>query len=279
MAGFEQTATMTEIVDAHQHVGSLLDALSWTGHSPPPAVPVEQDAVRRVALMDKAGVDWAVLQPGHGYARADGLAATMRVNDEMAQYKRLAPERFRAVLGTLEPLYGEQGLPEIDRCKTTGIDGLAWHHRFQGCYIDSRWMWPILERMQALSLTPAIHVNAESSLEAPWRLQRLAREFPELTFLAFDGFWSYERARQILEEASQTPNVIWDIGGPALYVGLEEWVRRNGSETICFSAELGYEASETQRPKQLPTVERAKINDRDRENILGGNMQRLFRRG
>ena len=267
-----------EIVDAHQHVGSLGDALSWNGSPGRPDVAPEQDASQRAALMDKAGIDWALLQPSHGYPRTDGLRSTMRVNETMGTYKRLLPHRFRAVLGTVEPLYGEQGLPEIDRCKTElNLDGLAWHHRFQGCYIDSRWMWPILERMRALHMVPAIHVNAESSLEAPWRLQRLARAFPDLTFLAFDGFWSYERARQILDTASQTTNVIWDIGGPANYAGLEEWIGRNGSETICFSAELGYDTGEAQRPKLLSQIERAKISDRDRENILGRNLRRLFR--
>ena len=269
-----------EIVDSHQHVGSLTDALSWSGTSLGHDLPVEEDAARRIGAMDRAGVDWAVLQPSHGYPRAEGLADTRRVNDRMAAFKRHAPERFRAVLGTVEPMYGERGLPEIDRCKRElGLDGLAWHHRFQGCYIDSRWMWPILERMGELELVPIVHVNAESSLEASWRLQRLAREFPALGFLAFDGLWSYERARHILDTASQTPNVIWDIGGPVNYIGIEEWVRRNGSETICFSADLGYGDVEGERPKLLDPIERAEISASDRENILGRNLRRLFRLG
>ena len=266
-----------EIVDAHQHTGSLTNALPWSGHALGEDMPVEQDAARRISMMDQAGVDWAVLQPGHGYIRVDGLRDTMRVNDRMATFKRLYPTRFRAVLGVLEPLYGEQGLPEIDRCKIElGLDGLAWHHRFQGCYIDCPWMWPILERMQSLQMVPIIHVNAESSLEASWRLQRLARDFKQLTFLAFDGLWSFERARHILDTASQSPNIIWDIGGAGGYVSIEEWVGRNGSETICFSADLGYGGSDAPSPPLLKAIARANITDADRENILGRNVRRLF---
>jgi predicted TIM-barrel fold metal-dependent hydrolase len=265
-----------EIVDAHQHVGSLGDALSFSGRSLGQELPVEEDAAQRIRSMDSAGVDWAVLQPCHGYLKADGLRDTMRVNDRMAAYKRFAPDRFRTVLGTVEPMHGEASLPEIDRSKhELGLDGIAWHHRFQGCYIDSRWMWPILERMQALAMVPLVHVNVESSLEAHWRLQRLARDFPDMGFLAMDGLWSYERARHVLHTAALTPNVIWDLGGPALYVSIEEWVERNGSETICFSADIGYGGG-GERPKLLDLIEKARIDDGDRENILGFNIRRLF---
>jgi predicted TIM-barrel fold metal-dependent hydrolase len=269
-----------EIVDAHQHVGSLADAVSHSGQPLGQDLPVAQDAAQRIALMDQAGIDWALLQPSHGYLKPDGLRDTMRLNDRMAEYKQVAPTRFRAVVGTLEPMYGERGLPEIDRCKhELGLDGLSWHHRFQGCFIDSKWMWPILERMQALGLAPVIHVNSDSSIEAPWRLQRLARDFPDLTFLALDGLWSYERARHILDIARQTPNVIWDVGGPANYITLEEWVARNGSQTLCFSADLAYAAGPIHRPKLLDQVEAAGITDEDRANILHGNIRRMFAMG
>jgi predicted TIM-barrel fold metal-dependent hydrolase len=265
-----------EIVDAHQHVGSLADALSFSGRTMGQELPLEEDAAQRIRAMDTVGVDWSVLQPSHGYLKADGLRDTMRVNDRMAAYKRLAPERFRAVLGTVEPMHGEASLPEIERCKhELGLDGMAWHHRFQGCYIDSRWMWPILERMQTLDMVPLIHVNVESSLEAHWRLQRLADDFPDRSFLAMDGLWSYERARHVLHTTAQSPNVIWDLGGPAIYVSIEEWVERNGSETICFSADIGYGGG-GERPKLLDLIERARIEEQDKENILGRNIRRLF---
>ena len=63
--GSQAEKTM-EIVDAHQHVGSLADALPWTDAFPDENLPIEADIARRVELMDQAGVDWAVLQPGHG---------------------------------------------------------------------------------------------------------------------------------------------------------------------------------------------------------------------
>ena len=85
------------IVDAHHHVGDLSDSLSYDGRDAGPEPSVEDDAARRIAGLDAIGVAWAVIQPSHGYLRTDGIAATIRVNDRMAQLQALAPDRFRAV--------------------------------------------------------------------------------------------------------------------------------------------------------------------------------------
>jgi predicted TIM-barrel fold metal-dependent hydrolase len=263
-----------EIVDPHQHVGSLMNADSYDGCEAPLELSVEDDAARRVARMDAIGVAWSVLQPSHGYVRAEGIVDTMRVNDRMARYRVRAPNRFR-LLGTTEPLHGERSLEEVDRvAEELGLDGLSWHHRFQGCFIDSKWMWPTLRRMSELGLVPLFHVNAESSMEAHWRLQRLALDFPELTFLAMDGLWTYERARHILATAMLTPNIVWDIGGP-IRMSVEEWVRNNGSTNICFSAG-GYTGGASVMPPLFAQIQEANISAEDKANILGGNVARVF---
>src|SRR5262245_48852236 len=121
------------IVDAHQHMGDLAHSLSFDGHDVPPEVTGEADASARVAFMNAVGIDWAVLQPSHGYLRTDGIEATRRLNDRMAKFADAAPGRFRT-LGTTEPLHGAAGVDEIDRATERGLEGFAWHHRFQGCY-------------------------------------------------------------------------------------------------------------------------------------------------
>ncbi|HXC40916.1 MAG TPA: amidohydrolase family protein [Burkholderiales bacterium] len=266
-----------EIVDAHQHLGSIDHCLSHFGETraePPDG----EDAVRRSSALGAAGIDWAVIQPSHGYLLPDGIKDTMRINNRMAAYRNLDPQRFRAVVGTVEPRSGERALDEITRAKTElALDGLSWHHRFQGCYIDSQWMWPILRRMSELDMVAVFHTNAESSLEAPWRLQRLAKEFPQMNFVAHDGLWTYERAVHILSTAHETPNVIWDLGGPASYVPIEKWVELNGSTTACFSANFSYTGSAAHKPQLLDLIENAKIAAEDKANILGKNLSRVFK--
>ena len=131
--------------------------------------------------------------------------------------------------------------------------------------------------MAELRLVPMVHTNAESSLEANWRLQRLALDFPELTFIAMDALWTYERARHVLMTAGDTPNIVWDLGGPVAYVSVSEWVERNGSTTLCFSGGASYTGEgAVVLPPLLAQIEGAPITDEDKANILGANVARIF---
>lgn len=265
-----------EIVDAHQHTGDISDALPFHG-AIAKNISVEEDVAIRLRAMNALAIDWTILQPPHAYECWDGIQATMRINDTMARYREADPAKFRLIAGTIEPMHGERSLVELDRVKyELKLDAVSWHHRFQGCFIDSRWMFPILRKMSDLNLVPIVHVNAESTIEAHWRLQRLAKEFPDLTFLAFDGLWSSNLSQQILESAMETPNIIWDFGGPTR-VKVQQWVQRNGSTNICFSADIPYGASHTiKEPHLRKEIESANIAWEDKANIFGRNIRRAF---
>jgi predicted TIM-barrel fold metal-dependent hydrolase len=267
-----------EIIDAHQHVGGLGDALGAWGDD---AAGPEEERAARIAAMDALGVAWAVIQPAHAYLKPDGIADTRRVNDGIAAYRAAAPDRFRVALGTVEPSHGERSLEEIDRvAEELDLDGLSWHHRLQGGFIDSPWMRPYLRRMSERSLVPAIHTNAESKLEAPWQLQKLAFEFPELTFIAYDAFFSYEQANEVLFLAEHTPNVIWDLGGPytaGLFRLIEPAIRALGAERFCFSADMSYVASMgTGPPPLLAAIRASSLSGQAQADLLGGSLRRLF---
>jgi predicted TIM-barrel fold metal-dependent hydrolase len=266
-----------EIIDAHQHVGGMQDVLTYFGKTDA-ELALETEVSNRVRAMQAIGVSRALLQPSHSYNNVNGIQDTMRINDRMARFRELDPDHFPVLLGTVEPRYGERCIAEVERVKfELKLDGISWHHRFQGAFIDSRWMWPILRRMAEIGLKPVIHVNAESGLESHWRLQRLAKDFPEHTFLAHDGMWTLERAMQIITSASQTPNIIWDFGGPTHWITVEQWVEQNGSRNICFSADIGYGTqTQVRKPKLLSQIENARITEEDKANILGANLRRMF---
>lgn len=274
-----------EIADGHVHIGDLDNAIPWfgplsTGHSARPWN-AEEDMASRLRAMDAVGVAWAMVQPAHGYLRPDGIKDTMRVNDTVAAFRALDPKRFPVACGTVEPLHGERSLAELDRIKhELKLDGVSWHHRFSGCTIDSKWMWPILERMRELKLTPVIHTNAESHFEAAWQLQRLARDFPDMEFLAQDAFYAYERGNHILGSAKLSPNIVWDIGGVVSYVSADQWVALNGSRTISFSGVASYPLAPgavPSKPKLLVDIEKSAMPEADKRAILSGNLRRLFR--
>lgn len=269
-----------EIADAHQHIGGLGSALgTWRERG----LGADEERSWRVAAMQAQGIRWAAIQPAHAYDKADGIAATRRVNDAIAAYRAQDPEHFPIALGTVEPSHGERSIEEIERAKRElDLDGISWHHRLQGGFIDSPWMRPYLRKMAELSLVPFVHVNAESRLEAPWQLQKLAYEFPELRFVALDAFYSYEQTAEVLFYAERTPNIVWDLGGPyvaSLFAFIEPAIRKLGSERFCFSANLSYAASaHEQRPALLDLIEHSGLSHEQRENLLSRSLRRLFRR-
>src|SRR5271167_3663733 len=95
------------IFDNHQHVGGVAGV---AGHHAGNVVSEDEIAADhrvRSAVMDRLGIAQAALMPGHMYIRPRGLADTRAVNDALAAFRRLDPERFPAVIGTVEPRYGD----------------------------------------------------------------------------------------------------------------------------------------------------------------------------
>jgi hypothetical protein len=58
---------------------------------------------------------------------------------------------------------------------------------------------------------------------------------------------------------------------------LTEWVRQNGSASLCFSAAVSYSGSAAGQSIALDRIAAADIDDDDRRRILGLNVRRAFR--
>jgi predicted TIM-barrel fold metal-dependent hydrolase len=271
-----------EIIDAHQHVGGMA---GMTGlHAA--ASSLKEEVGRRTMAMDEIGIAWAIIQPTQMYMRPQGEADTRRINDEMAALKKLAPDRYRIALGTVDPLHGDGAIREIERCvRDLGLAGVSWHHRFQGTYIDSPLMMPALEKLQELGGFALIHTNSTSKLEASWRLAKMARKFPELTFLALDAFHTYEEGEHALFLAETEKNILWDLGGPiapwpVAWEMIEHWIHEHGAEKLTFSADYLGQASQGKGNKSrsalLEKILVSGLKESDKELILGGNVRRVF---
>ena len=153
----EREELTVEVVDAHQHLGSLSNAMGHYGGREV-EVSLEDDSRTRAEGLEAVGIDWAVIQPSHGYLKPEGIKDTMRLNDSMAQYRKLSPTRFPVVLGTVEPMHGERSLEEVDRAKSElGLNGLSWHHRFSG----------LLHRQQVDAPDPEPHGRSQARAVYP----------------------------------------------------------------------------------------------------------------
>jgi predicted TIM-barrel fold metal-dependent hydrolase len=266
------------VIDTHHHVGSL-EALGLSvgteGLSPEEVSQVEFEA--RLATMDNTGVDQAIVIPGQGYLRPDGMADTRRINDGMAAYRDRRPDRFPAAVGVVEPLYGERGLEELDRIRDElGLVGVSFHTRFQGVATNSPLVVRLVRRMAELGLVPFVHAVAEVPDEALWKVQDLARAIPDTTMIVLDGFSSFERAGEVLPVALATPNLVFDTSLSHQAYGLERYVREVGAHRLVFGTDVYSHVTPHRHNETLARVLAMDVDDEARAAILAGNLRRIL---
>ena len=248
-----------EVIDIHHHLGALQGGSLQEGDGWQ-----DRDYANRLRIMDANGVSAAAILAATGYIQADGIKDTMRSNDVVAAYRKRDPQRFPIACGIVEPLHGARSIGELERMKhELGLDGVVWHSRFQGVAVDHPLMRPLLRKVQQLGLVPLIHTNAESNLEAVWRLERLALEFPELTFVSLDALTTNTNSQLALDIAKRTKNICFDtahVRGPG-YV--KNFVDAVGSERMIFGSLFYSHPASYEHCVSLEEIKEAKISDAD----------------
>jgi predicted TIM-barrel fold metal-dependent hydrolase len=262
-----------EIFDIHHHLGSLSggslqDEEGWQ----------DRDYANRVRIMQANGVATAAILAATGYIQADGIKDTMRSNDTVAAYRKRDPNRFPVACGTVEPLHGARSLDELERMKhELHLEGVVWHNRFQGVAIDHQLMRPLLKKVSQLGLVPLVHTNAESNMEAVWRLERLALEFPEITFVAMDALTTNVNSQLTLDIAKRTPNILFDTAHIRSSAYVRQFVETAGAHRLVFGSLFYSHPASYERCTSLEEVKGAKISEEDMANILWHNARKLFR--
>ncbi len=269
-----------QVLDVHHHVGDAFTALGGVVDPAGEMTPEEHGRVEvdaRLAIMDRDDVTQAVVIPGHGYLRPDGLADTRRVNDGIAAYRDRRPDRFPVAIGIVEPTYGARGVDEIGRVHDElGLAGISFHTRFQGVSLDSQWIVRTVERMAELDMVPVVHSMDETPEEALWKLAALARQFPDVTMLALDAFGSYESTRQVSFVAEVAPNVVFDTSLSYNFDAIEAFARRFGAERVVFGTDLYSWPVGRRISHLLDQIVASDLSADEKQAILGGNARRLY---
>ena len=261
-----------EIFDIHHHLGSLTGGSLQEGHGWQ-----ERDYANRVRIMEANGVSKSAILAATGYIQADGIKDTMRSNDTVAAYRDRDLQRFPVACGTVEPLHGARSLAELERMKhELKLNGVVWHNRFQGVAVDHQLMRPLLKKTSELGLVPLIHTNAESNLEAVWRLERLAVEFPELTFVSMDALTTNTNSQLALDIAKRTKNILFDTAHVRSPAYVRQFVESVGSQRLLFGSLFYSHPASYEHCATLDEIKAAKISDEDKVNILSLNTKKLF---
>lgn len=268
-----------DVFDVHHHVGSAFDALGGdlAGEDAPPDFS-EIELADRLRIMDEGGVRQALVIPGHGYLRPNGIADTRRVNDEIAAYRDRTPDRFPVACGIAEPRDGALALTEIDRAGSElGLVAISFHTRFQGVSMDSQWVLRSLERIGERGMVPIIHAMDDTPEESLWKLASIARSLPDLTILALDAFGGFEATRQCFFVAEVAPNVVFDTSLSYNFDFIEEFAVRFGAERVVFGTDLYSHPVGRRISHLLPQIVEASLPDDAKRAILGGTARRLLR--
>lgn len=119
------------------------------------------DVPTKLAAMDKAGVDMAVLSinvPGaETLSVSEGNDLARMVNDEYAEVVAAHPDRFLA-LTTLPYRDTDAALKELDRASTElGFRGIMFWSNIGGMPVSDESLWPIYEMAEALDQPIVIH--------------------------------------------------------------------------------------------------------------------------
>lgn len=261
-----------EIFDIHHHLGSLNGGSLQEGEGWQ-----ERDYANRVRIMEGNGVTMSAILAATGYIQADGIKDTMRSNDTVAAYRQRDPKRFPVACGTVEPLHGARSLAELERMKhELRLNGVVWHNRFQGVAVDHQLMRPLLKKVSELGLVPMIHTNAESNLEAVWRLERLALEFPGLTLVSMDALTTNTNSQLALDIAKRTSNILFDTAHVRSSAYVRQFVEAVGSHRLIFGSLFYSHPASYEHCATLEEVKAAKISEGDKANILSLNAKKLF---
>lgn len=268
-----------DVFDVHHHVGRAFDALG--GELPDEEELRRQEAVEvteRLRLMDEGGVRQALVIPGHGYLRPDGIADTRAVNDGIAAYRDANPTRFPVACGIVEPNHGARSFEEIGRCaQELGLVAISFHTRFQGVSLDSQWIHGYLDRMGEVGLVPIVHAMDDTPEEALWKLTTLARAHGDLPIVALDAFGGFEATRHCFHVAELAPNVVFDTSLSYNFDFIEDLARRFGADRVVFGTDLYSHPVGRRISHLLPQIEACGLPDEDKAAILGGNARRLLR--
>ncbi|WP_196073192.1 amidohydrolase family protein [Nakamurella alba] len=268
------TEAPCEVIDVHHHVAEIEGLVGARNTGTRAADPVDA----RIAYLDAHGIAGAIISPS-----SVGVHSTTapRLNDQAAAYRDLAPDRFLAALGTVDPLDVDAALTEIDRAVTElDVRGFTWHHHFQGTVINDPRMEPLFARLQEHRVPAFVHILAESFLEEPWRLQVLADKFPELDIVALDGFSSGPQAGQMPELARRCPNITFDTGVCiSVAHGLDRFIDAVGPERLVFGSDFYSAPRMFALPFPLYELLNLGLDTDTLTKVLGGNIRTLLRLG
>ncbi|MCL0102100.1 amidohydrolase family protein [Dehalococcoidia bacterium] len=269
-----------EILDAHQHLGIFADFTKAVANANVNESPEDMEYRTRIQAMDAMGVGRGIIGPAYQYLMPEGIVDTARLNDQIANFRDRDLDRFPYAIAAIEPRHGEVALDEIRRVKRDlDMVGVMWHNRLQGCYVDTPWMRKCMTVVKDEGMVPFVHCHHGSLLESPWRLERLALEFPDLTFLVLDGLSGYEETELFYDICTRRENIVFDTG---MWAGgstkLDQAANILGAHRLVFGSGLYSHPQSGGTSHIVDAVRNSQLSTNEKERIFSSNLYEILGR-
>ncbi len=229
--------------------------------------------------MDEAGVDKGILvgrQAGHRVVS----------NDDIAELRDQYPGRFPLSIAGINGSEVPAALRETERTITKmGFNGIAVDPGWcvPAMYVDDPRIYPIYAKCQELGgvlyLTCSLMQGPDISYAEPWRIQRVANDFPTLQIVVVHGAFPYTSemigvmiANAPLGNIWVLPDFFQSIPG---FPGAQDWVE---AANHYLDDRILYASSYPVRPLKQSLMEfrRFMYKQDVLENLLGRNAAAVF---
>jgi len=242
------------IIDEHCHMGPF--AGQYMGKTSTEDI---------LAEMDLLGVDMAIVS--HSMAIISDFT---KGNDLVIEAINKYPDRFYGYC-TLNPLYPEEMLSELERCikhpKMVGIKLHPYCHERPLYYKGYRTAYEFASKNGLFVMS---HTYTPEDIDTT---DKLAEEFPDTVFIMAHMGGEKMNVENALEVIKKHPNVYGDFSGSQAWEGIIEWY-----VSVVTSKKLLYG---TDTPCMNPSatlalVAMAEITEPEKRDILGLNMKRIL---
>jgi predicted TIM-barrel fold metal-dependent hydrolase len=229
--------------------------------------------------MDAAAVDKGILvgrQAGHRTIS----------NDDIAELRDQYPDRFPVALAGINGADMDGAVQEIERTlKGMHFSGIAVDPGWwvPPRYVDERENYPLYKKCAELGgvlyLTCSLMQGPDISYAEPYRIQRVANDFPNLQIVVVHGAFPFTSEMLGVMIANASLGNLWVIPDFFQFIpgfpGAQDWVE---AANHFLSDRILYASSYPVRPlgQSLAEFRRFSYKPEVLENLLGGNAATLF---
>lgn len=245
------------VIDAHAHLGRC-----------PLIHAAYADASGLKASMDRIGIQTTCISAFQSLG-----GDVKKGNNAVAEAVKQFPGRFIGY-GTLNPLFPDEMLNELDRClDTLGLWAIKLHptmHRNTSPDAD------IYHRVYAC-MEERRGVILSHTFGSPDILDKLSNTYPNVTFIYAHVGATYDAkiAEALAPLMRERNNVYIDTVLSVVPWGhIEQWVNIAGSDRILFGSDVPF----NDNAHQIGRLTHASLSERDKIKILGINMAELLKR-